>query len=169
MHNSRPMFLWSLFTLQVVCTFFFAGDILLDVLGVPESPGNESDVLETGVTICLVLGTAFTGWELRQLFRREERMRRQIDVASGAFADMLQREFDAWGLTEAEQSVALLGIKGYSISEIARLRETKEGTIKAQNASVYRKAGVTGRLQLLSHFVEDLMDDALIASATSKA
>ena len=89
------------------------------------------------------------------------------DVASGAFGDMLQTQFADWGLTEAERSVALLGIKGYSIAEIARLRDTREGTVKAQNAAIYRKAGVTGRLQLLSLFIDDLMDENLIATAVT--
>lgn len=168
MTDSRPMFLWGLFALQVICTIFFAGDVFQDVLGVPEAKGEASDLLEAGVTLCLILGTIFTGWELRSMFRRERKLSQQIEVASGAFAELLQREFDSWELTEAEQAVALMGIKGYSILEISRLRDTKEGTIKAQNAAIYRKAGVSGRLQLLSHFVEDLMSDALISAAISK-
>ena len=43
------------------------------------------------------------------------------------------------------------------MQEIARLRETSEGTIKAQTAAIYRKAQVTGRPQLLSLFIEDMM------------
>lgn len=95
-------------------------------------------------------------------------MQQQLNVASGAFAEIMQTQFEAWGLSEAERSVALLGIKGYSISEIAKLRATKEGTIKAQNAAVYRKAGVSGRLQLLSHFVEDLLGGRLISPVDTK-
>jgi len=37
------------------------------------------------------------------------------------------------------------------------LRSTSEGTVKAQTNAIYRKAGVTGRPQLLSLFIEDLM------------
>jgi len=165
MTHSRPALLWSLFILQVVCTFFFAGDAFQDLLGPPETAGETSDALEFGVTVSLILGTVFTGLELRKQMYREARMRQQISVASGAFSDVLQQQFDAWALTEAEQAVALLGIKGYSIAEISDLRDTKEGTVKAQNAAVYRKAGVSGRLQLLSHFIEDLMDDSLITPA----
>ena len=168
MPKSRPAFLWSLFLLQAVCSFFFIGDIIQDMGGHPEATGAISDVLEAGVAICLLLGTLFAGWELRKTLRREERMQQQLNVASGAFAEIMQTQFEAWGLSEAERSVALLGIKGYSISEIAKLRATKEGTIKAQNAAVYRKAGVSGRLQLLSHFVEDLLDDGLISPVDTK-
>jgi DNA-binding NarL/FixJ family response regulator len=46
-----------------------------------------------------------------------------------------------------------------STAEIAGLRATSEGTIKAQTNAIYRKAGVTGRPQLLSLFIEDLMRD----------
>ena len=44
------------------------------------------------------------------------------------------------------------------------MRNTREGTVKAQNAAVYRKAGVSGRPQLLSLFIEDLMTDSLVKS-----
>ena len=40
------------------------------------------------------------------------------------------------------------------------MRGTSEGTVKAQSNAIYRKAGVTGRTQLLSLFLEDLMGDA---------
>ena len=62
--------------------------------------------------------------------------------------------------------MATLAIKGLSIAEIAALRETKEGTIKAQSAAIYRKAGVTGRLQLLSLFIEELMAEPLMPPAS---
>ena len=73
--------------------------------------------------------------------------------------DLLQERFDDWGLTPAEQDVALFAIKGMSTQEIAALRSTSEGTVKAQTNAIYRKAGVSGRPQLLSLFIEDLMDD----------
>lgn len=167
MSHSRPIILWGLFGLQVACTLYFAGDAFLDTFGPPEGTPEPGDALEVVVTFCLVLGTIFTGRELREQTLRENRLRQQVSVASGAFADILQEQFDEWGLTEAERAVALLGIKGYSIAEIAALRTTKEGTIKAQNASVYRKAGVSGRLQLLSHFVEDLLDDSLLGPSAT--
>jgi DNA-binding CsgD family transcriptional regulator len=67
------------------------------------------------------------------------------------------QHFQDWGLTASDRDVALFAIKGLSISEIAEMRETREGTIKAQCNAIYRKAGVTGRPQLISLFVEELM------------
>jgi len=42
----------------------------------------------------------------------------------------LDTQFDQWGL------VAVISIKGLSIPEIATMRNTREGTVKAQNAAV---------------------------------
>lgn len=73
--------------------------------------------------------------------------------------DLLDERFSEWGLTKAEADVALFAIKGLSTAEIAGLRQTSEGTVKAQTNAIYRKAGVSGRSQLLSLFIEDLMRD----------
>jgi len=78
-------------------------------------------------------------------------------AASGAFLELLEESFARWSLTPSERDVALLAVKGLSIGEIARLRQTREGTDKAQCTAVYRKAGVNNRAQLLSLFVEELM------------
>jgi DNA-binding CsgD family transcriptional regulator len=75
--------------------------------------------------------------------------------------ELLEERFDEWSLTPAEREVALFAIKGLSLSEIAGVRETSEGTVKAQTNAIYRKAGVTGRPQLLSLFIDDLMGDGL--------
>ena len=58
--------------------------------------------------------------------------------------------------------------KGLNTRDIAEMRGTSEGTVKAQTNAIYRKAGVTGRTQLLSTFIEDLMDDALMPRPKSK-
>ena len=69
----------------------------------------------------------------------------------------LEDRFETWALTPAERDVALFAIKGMSTGEIAKLRATSEGTVKAQTNAIYRKAGVSGRPQLLSLFIEELL------------
>ena len=96
-----------------------------------------------------------------------------IDVklrrASGEFQQILTDRFSEWGLTPAERDVALFAIKGMSTAEIAALRATSEGTVKAQTNAIYRKAGVTGRSQLLSLFIDDLMRDPGAPPARAQA
>jgi len=82
-------------------------------------------------------------------------------VASGEFMALLEDHFQVWGLTPAERDVALFSIKGFSTIEIAEFRNSSEGTIKAQTNAIYRKAGVSGRPQLLSLFIDDLMGEGL--------
>lgn len=162
---SRAAVLWSLFALQAICCAYFLMDMAWDMLW-PTSINRfaESDVLETLVTLALFFGLAFTGNELRQILTRQNQLEDQIKVASGAFNEVMEARFTSWSLTSAEREVAILAIKGFSISEMADLRDTKQGTIKAQCASVYKKADVSGRLQLLSIFLDDLMADGLITA-----
>jgi len=84
-----------------------------------------------------------------------------LRLASGAFMEVLDERFAEWGLTPSERDVALFAIKGMSTGEIAALRSTSEGTVKAQTNAIYRKAGVSGRPQLLSLFIEELLGDGL--------
>ena len=167
---SRSAILWSLFVLQALCCGYFLVDILLDMIR-PNTVGGlgDSDLIEGLVTLALFLGLAFTGYELYLLLRRQDQLDSQIKVASGAFSEVLETRFKSWVLTDAERDVAILAIKGFSIAEIAELRATKQGTIKAQCASVYKKAKVAGRLQLLSIFLDDLIEDDLLATAKSFA
>ncbi|MEL7180552.1 MAG: helix-turn-helix transcriptional regulator, partial [Pseudomonadota bacterium] len=99
---------------------------------------------------------------LRRTMARNVVVEDQLRLASGAFMDVLEERFAAWELTPAERDVALFAIKGMSTQEIAALREVSEGTIKAQTNAIYRKADVSGRTQLLSLFIDDLMDASSI-------
>ena len=96
---------------------------------------------------------------LARTMRRNRAMESQLRQVSGAFAELLDERFGEWGLTRSERDVAWFTIKGLSIAEIARLRGTSEGTVKAHSNAIYRKAGVSGRTQLLSLFIEDLMGE----------
>ena len=158
----------AIFVIQAACAFFFVSDILSSVLGLRTTPisWEMREYLEIGAAAGLVLGVVLGGMMLRRTLRErnvaEERLRR----ASGAFMDLLKERFAEWGLTAAERDVALFAIKGMSTAEIANLRATSEGTVKAQTNAIYRKAGVSGRPQLLSLFIDDLMrDDGVVRAA----
>lgn len=157
--------LWTVFSLQAICALFFALDVVGDMTGHTWVMHiGESDTLEYLITVVLAVSLLFTGKQLLALLTRQKRLEQQMQIASGAFAELLEAHFDDWALTPSERDVALMAIKGLSIADMARLRETKDGTIKAQCNAVYRKAGVTGRPQLLSVFIEELMADGLATS-----
>ncbi|WP_286197066.1 helix-turn-helix transcriptional regulator [Tropicibacter sp. R15_0] len=158
-----PTTLWVLLVFQGACTGFFVYDAVLDARQGAAMDGPIAQMLENMIAGALVVGTVITGLSLRHVLGRQKRLEQQLDLASGAFEQVLQEHFDDWGLTPSERDVARLAIKGLSIAEMADLRGSKEGTIKAQSAAVYRKAGVSGRLQLLSLFIEELMAEPIIA------
>jgi DNA-binding CsgD family transcriptional regulator len=71
--------------------------------------------------------------------------------------EAIDAQFSRWNFTDAEREVALLLLKGLSVKEIAAVRATSERTIRAQSASLYSKAGLTGRAALSAFFLEDLL------------
>ena len=69
----------------------------------------------------------------------------------------IQRQFAAWGCTQAEQEVGLLLIKGFSHKEIAGIRGASEATIRQQATTLYHKAELSGRAALSAYFLEELL------------
>lgn len=168
MRRATPIIV--IFVVQALCAFFFVSDILSSVLGLRTTPisWEMRELMEIGAAVGLVLGVVLGGLMLRRALRERNRAEERLRRASGAFMDLLEERFVEWGLTPSERDVALFAIKGMSTAEIAGLRTTSEGTVKAQTNAIYRKAGVTGRPQLLSLFIDDLMrDDGAVRAAAS--
>jgi DNA-binding CsgD family transcriptional regulator len=161
--TSATLALSGLLALQAFCALFFLVDITADLAEWPPliSEGTHH-LIELLAVLVLILGIVRTAFEIRRVRTREARIEAQLRVASGAFLELLEERFEAWSLTPSERDVALLAVKGLSIAEIAAVRRTKEGTVKAQCNAIYSKAGVTGRQQLLSLFIEDLMDGGVM-------
>lgn len=164
--NNRFLLL-ALLTVQVLAAAFFIQDIVVSILQLPVPPISWDlyELIEVGAALGLVLGVVFGALVVRHSVRDAAKARAQLRAASGAFMELLQERFIEWGLTPAESDVALFAIKGLSIQEIAELRNTSEGTVKAQTNAIYRKAGVSSRPQLLSLFIEDLINGDLNAGA----
>lgn len=152
-----------LMALQLVCGLFLLWNILTSLFGIQTRPiaWVYYELVEIGAVVGLNLGVVANASLLFRARRRQRAAEETLRLASGAFMQVLAERFDEWGLTPAERDVALFAIKGLSVAEIARMRATSEGTVKAQSNAIYRKAGVSGRPQLLSLFIEDLMDDTV--------
>ena len=152
-----------LLILQLVCGLVLLWNILQPLLGVTTAPLSWAllELVEIGATVGLILGVVVSARMLRRSIARQRDVEDRLRAASGAFVDLLQDRFRDWALTPAEKDVALFSIKGLSTQEIAALRNTSEGTVKAQTNAIYRKAGVSGRPQLLSLFIDDLMGGPL--------
>ena len=155
--DRRSVGLLAILLVQILCAIFFLANILSSVLGLVPISWQISEYIELGAALGLLLGVVLGVIVLQRTLRRSAQIEDQLRRASGAFMQMLEDRFDSWRLTPAERDVALFAIKGLSGADIARLRGVSEGTIKAQSNAIYRKAGVSGRGQLLSLFLDDLM------------
>ncbi|SMY08475.1 helix-turn-helix transcriptional regulator [Flavimaricola marinus] len=142
---------------QALCAVFFVYNIAVALFGLTPLPWTAYEALELGAAVGLLSGSIIGAFALRRSFARTALVEAQLRAASGAFMELLEERFVEWGLTPAEADVALFAIKGMSLSDIAALRNTSEGTVKAQTNAIYRKAGVSGRPQLLSLFIDELM------------
>lgn len=152
-----------LFAVQFACAVFFLYDIAANLLGLRVRPISWQlyELIELGAGLGLAIGVVVTARLLILSVRRQRKAEADLRLASGAFMAVLEERFDQWGLTPAERDVALFSVKGLSVAEIAALRNTSAGTVKAQSAAIYRKAGVSGRAQLLSLLIDELMGEAL--------
>ncbi len=156
---SRAGLFVLLLLVQTGCAMVFLADIVLSAFGIYGRPlaWTTRELMEMGAGFGLLLGMISAGILVWSAFRDLRKAELRLGRASGAFSELLNIRFDEWGLTAAERDVAMFAIKGLSVQDMARLRETSEGTVKSQAAAIYRKAGVTGRPQLLSLFIEDMI------------
>lgn len=152
-----------LIAFQAICAVFFLFNILSSWLNLPVVLSNWQviEIIEICAALGLLVGVGVTARLLVLSIRARRVAEANLRLASGAFMTVLNERFDDWGLTPAERDVALFTVKGATLSDIAVMRNTSEGTVKAQSTAIYRKAGVNSRAQLLSLFIDDLMGDAL--------
>lgn len=152
--------------IQTLGAVFFVGDVIGDMA---QDPTSIHAIFEAIVTVALVLGILFGAYALRRTIELLRAQEQALDVARGALADVVDRQFQAWTLTPAERDVAFLALKGLDVAEIAELRGAAPGTVRAQLTRIYAKADVSGRAQFAAFFVEDLLGAGIIDPAPPAA
>lgn len=115
-------------------------------------------IVETLATVLLFIGFALTLALIRTLRRAEEIKSHLLGSLRGQFDVILHERFTRWHLSTAETDIALLSLRGLKISQIAEARHTREGTIKSQLSTIFRKSGVSTRTEFLALFMEEFLD-----------
>ena len=98
--------------------------------------------------------------EIREFsaFKREaEVWRAESRKYVEGLSQAIDQQLSKWQLSPAEKEVAFLLLKGFSLKEIAEIRQTVEKTARVQSMAIYAKAGLAGRSELSAFFLEDLL------------
>ncbi len=170
MSQSKPFSLILLILLQAGCAAFFLIDVVGDFRAGGLSIELDAHLLtEFLATLTLIAAIVIEARYLARQLRREQYLQRSVSRASSALHDVIEARFESWGLTRAEHDVAALVVKGFSINEIAELRGSAVGTVKAQLNAVYRKSDTGSRAELLALFIEELMGPPLLNRGTGDA
>lgn len=162
----------AILVLQMLCGLIFISELFTDVLGLRHwaLDWQARELVQLTAVFGLILGSVASLAFLVGNVRHAHSVQRQLQAASGAFHIAIEAQFSEWGLSPAEAEVALYAVKGFSNIEIADLRSTSEATVKTQINAVFRKSGVQSRAQLMSQFVDLLLDpDTDVAGSTSKS
>jgi DNA-binding CsgD family transcriptional regulator len=144
----------AVLAVQALCAVFFMADVIADLRFAGWIPHTLFEAL---IAFALLAGVAICALELRRVVEDMRRADAAVSAASGALAEVIAQRFAGWGLTAAEADVALFALKGFDTAEIAELRGAAAGTVRAQLARVYAKAGVSNRAGLVALFLEDLL------------
>ena len=159
-------------TIFAIFVFFVFGTSAIEIgseFAAGETFSEMADDLMRFILSAIVLGVF--AYEYRAQQKELRKLSKQLSGFSGGlsrlepkteriasqYRSVMQRQFEAWQLTESEQDVVILMLKGLSLREVAELRETREKTVRQQASTIYRKAGVGGRNELAAWFLEDLL------------
>jgi DNA-binding CsgD family transcriptional regulator len=85
------------------------------------------------------------------------RWRGEVQDLLDGLGAALDRQFERWALSPAEEEVALLLLKGLSHKDVADVRSITEATARQQARAIYKKSGLSGRSDLAAFFLEDLL------------
>ena len=155
-----PAIIIALIAVQIVCAGVFLADVLGDAS--EQMAVSWGLVPEALACIALFLGIGFEAVFLSELLRRKASLERSVKLASSELQSVIERHFDEWKLTASERDVAALMVKGLSIAEIAKVRGSAEGTVKAHLNAIYRKADARNRAEVLSNIMDALIGKPLL-------
>ncbi|MDG1289101.1 MAG: LuxR C-terminal-related transcriptional regulator [Lentibacter sp.] len=137
----------------------FIGDVVADYRAMGGFTGGVHFWFEMLAALSLVVTITFEAGLLMRMLRRAAHLQGRLAVTKLAVYDVIEAEFEAWKLSPAEADVASFLVKGFGIAEIATLRGSAEGTLKAHLNAIYRKSGAHSRGDVLSLLIDRLLDE----------
>ena len=116
---------------------------------------------------------AYLIWDMRRRTKQLNSLSNSLNIAEAhvkkitkqfkeirhQYSEVIHQQFEDWELSQSEQEVAMLMLKGMNFQEIATIRDTKEKTARQQASSIYAKSGLHGRHELSAWFIEDFISE----------
>lgn len=158
----RAMAMTVVVVLQSIAAMFFVVDAAGDVA---RSGLGAHLVSELAAAAALLVGVLWGAWLIRTLVQRARQDALAVAAARGVVTELIRLRFAEWQLTPAETEVALFALKGCDVQDIAKLRGSAAGTVRAQLANIYGKAGVNSLPALLALFLDELIDIGTVRAA----
>lgn len=155
-------------TILIIIMTLNALDVMVDInLGVPfwHIMQESSLVLLSAIgATLLIIHMRKKNKDLQQLVTELAGANKQVSLLNSEIQDerkrfslVIKEQFENWSLTDSEQQVAWLLLKGLSLREIASVRETKEMTVRQQASRIYAKSNLVGRHEFSAWFLEDFL------------
>ncbi|OBY28216.1 helix-turn-helix transcriptional regulator [Leisingera sp. JC1] len=158
---AQPWILIAVIAVQALCAAVFLGDMIADLSGMEAAETEQGEgphaYVEGLAAVALLAAIVIETRILMWLMRRKAHLEESLNSAQAAVQEVIDAEFANWSLTPAELDVATFLVKGLSTSEIAAMRGSAEGTVKAQLNAIYRKSGTGNRAELMSLLIDTLM------------
>jgi DNA-binding CsgD family transcriptional regulator len=158
-----PVLVIVLIALQVACGSVFLANVLSDAS--EDANFDWHQVPSLLAVVALFAGVIFETFYLLGVLKRKASLERSVGMASSALQNVIESHFDEWKLTASERDVAALMVKGLSIAEIAGVRGSAEGTVKAHLNNIYRKSDTRNRAEVLSSIMDAMLDKPLLPKA----
>ena len=157
--NSR-LSLLIILIVQVFLTSLFIFKIAADLFAIPLNfvPWAVIEIIEISTSVGMLMGVFTTFLLVSHSQKRIDFVEKKVDAASANYNDFLKVQFNEWGFSPTEKSIAIFVTKGFSNIEIARLRGTTESTVKSQMSTIFRKSGTSSRSQLVTWMLEDVIE-----------
>lgn len=95
--------------------------------------------------------------DVEKLHEEKDKWKGETQQLLAGLSVKIEDQFKHWSLTQAETEVGFLLLKGFSLKEIADVRDTKLKTTQQQSQSIYQKTGLGSRSELAAFFLEDLL------------
>jgi DNA-binding NarL/FixJ family response regulator len=155
--HKNSILIIGIIILQSICAIFFIADVIGDYSNEAMSETSSFHlVIELVASLTLIVAIILETKVLMDILRRKAHLEEHLTLSQQSLHEVIEENFKEWKLTPAEFDVAMFMFKGMNQSEIAQLRGTSEGTVKAQLSAVYRKAEVQSRAELLMKVIDGI-------------